>query len=459
MSWDNAANLNPRYRLPRPTPRASTYPVSKDGTTGADDTAAKGGWARTAAASPGGCVTIGTMRYGVRFASETREEVPPRGDDEECCCGVVQLPWSRGSPSSRIPLPAAINKRGIFSRINSGELARGPTSRSTECKQKVYRSSIEWSQRYGGVTKACFGGNKGDDEEDNTCKQHPPRRRILVRPKPDIPAYFKLCSSTSSDGETCHLITPSSSKDNLVEEDRNTLDRFHKIRLGRGENKDKKKIPRSSDKTEDLRKLTELLKSGESHSSPDRRRNQNAVATPATREQHNSSADGTGSSKSSEVPAVGMGSAGEWKGSAVEKTSDSPIKEDDIFGVNLRLAKPESRAIVGSYAQRTIPIRSASFSQVDFSTADGKYIRTCSKPTSPFSCFPSSAASGTGFPLSSTSVITGGSLTLPRKKLSDVPTPTPSIRACTEEFIGSTPSVDSAVGSEEGSHQAHLRFL
>ena len=365
------------------------------------------------------------MRYGVRFASETREEAPPRGDDGECCCGVVQLPWSRGSPSpspsSRIPLPAAaaINKRSIFSRINSAALARGPA----ECREKVYRSSLEWSQR--------------DD---------PPRRRVLVRPKPDIPAYFKLCSSASSDSsEACRLITPSSSRDTLAEENRGTLDRFNKIRLGGGENKDKKKVPRSSDKTEGLRRLTERLKGGGSHSSPDRRRHPAAVAQPAARDQHDSPGDGTGSGGSSAVP----GTAGECRDSAsagagdVQKTSDSPMKEDDIFGVNLRLAKPESRSIVGSYAQRTIPIRSASFSQVDFSSADGKYIRSCSKPTSPFSCFPSSSASGTGFPLSSTSVIASCSLTLPRKKLSDV-------RACTEEPLGSTPSVDSAVGSDEG---------
>ena len=145
-----------------------------------------------------------------------------------------------------------------------------------------------------------------------------------------------------------------------------------------------------------------------------------------------------------------MGTEGEWKDSAAEKTPDAPMKEDDIFGVDLRLAKPESRSIVGSYAQRTIPIRSASFSQVDFSSADGKYIRSASKPTSPFSCFPSSTASGNVFPLSSTSVIASGSLTLPRKKLSDVPISSPPITTCTEEPVGSTPSVDSAVGSEEG---------
>ena len=46
MSWDTGTNLNPRYRLPRPAPRASTFPVPKDGATKGEDTATKGGWAR-----------------------------------------------------------------------------------------------------------------------------------------------------------------------------------------------------------------------------------------------------------------------------------------------------------------------------------------------------------------------------------------------------------------------------
>ncbi|XP_053694272.1 uncharacterized protein LOC128742086 [Sabethes cyaneus] len=45
--------------------------------------------------------------------------------------------------------------------------------------------------------------------------------------------------------------------------------------------------------------------------------------------------------------------------------------EEDIF---CKLPKPESRTIVGSYTQKTIPFRSASFSQVDYTS--GKYIRS-----------------------------------------------------------------------------------
>uniref|UniRef100_A0A182MJZ1 DH domain-containing protein n=1 Tax=Anopheles culicifacies TaxID=139723 RepID=A0A182MJZ1_9DIPT len=49
-----------------------------------------------------------------------------------------------------------------------------------------------------------------------------------------------------------------------------------------------------------------------------------------------------------------------------------PLKNDDeLFA---KLSRPESRTIVGSYTQKTIPFRSASFSQVDYSS--GKYIRS-----------------------------------------------------------------------------------
>ncbi|CAA9999431.1 unnamed protein product [Nesidiocoris tenuis] len=47
--------------------------------------------------------------------------------------------------------------------------------------------------------------------------------------------------------------------------------------------------------------------------------------------------------------------------------------QNDPFDFNLELPKVESRAIIGAYIQRTIPFRSASFSQVDYSSTDGKY--------------------------------------------------------------------------------------
>uniref|UniRef100_A0A182XX47 Uncharacterized protein n=1 Tax=Anopheles stephensi TaxID=30069 RepID=A0A182XX47_ANOST len=55
-----------------------------------------------------------------------------------------------------------------------------------------------------------------------------------------------------------------------------------------------------------------------------------------------------------------------------ECKSEMALKDDDeLFA---KLSRPESRTIVGSYTQKTIPFRSASFSQVDYSS--GKYIRS-----------------------------------------------------------------------------------
>lgn len=76
----------------------------------------------------------------------------------------------------------------------------------------------------------------------------------------------------------------------------------------------------------------------------------------------------------------------------------TPPTTDINFDINLDLPKAESRAIVGAYIQRTIPFRSASFSQVDYSSTDGKYnVRPAKTPAKP------------------------ASLSLPRKKTSEPP--------------------------------------
>ncbi|KFB51822.1 AGAP013193-PA-like protein [Anopheles sinensis] len=55
-----------------------------------------------------------------------------------------------------------------------------------------------------------------------------------------------------------------------------------------------------------------------------------------------------------------------------ECRSETALKDDEELFT--KLSRPESRTIVGSYTQKTIPFRSASFSQVDYSS--GKYIRS-----------------------------------------------------------------------------------
>lgn len=54
-----------------------------------------------------------------------------------------------------------------------------------------------------------------------------------------------------------------------------------------------------------------------------------------------------------------------------KKSNSASLKDEDFF---TKLARPESRTIVGSYTQKSIPFRSASFSQADVTS--GKYVKT-----------------------------------------------------------------------------------
>lgn len=308
-------------------------------------------------------VRIGAVR--VRL-SAVPTSVAHSSGGAECCCGV---PW----PSrSRIPLPAtSTNSRSIFSR------GAAPVP--------VYRTTLEWRQRAPNVVTGCFGRQETDT------------RRLI-----------------QDDSDT------------------DTLDRLARFRFGGGDrdrgrgakrNPPHKKKPRSSDKTERLRELTEKLKS------PPAGRSE-----PVNSDLANTSGSGSSSGSASVCESVTVAPP------PVAAPAQPPLpSEDDLFEcVNLKLPKPESRTIVGSYIQRTIPFRSASFSQVDFSSADGKYIRT-GKPTSVSSKIPSLGCSNV-------------SLTLPKKKATDT-SPTPSSIGSSATAIdvseSSNASLDSAVGSSE----------
>lgn len=316
---------------------------------------------------------IGAVRVRLS-AVPTSLAVAHSSGGAECCCGV---PW----PSrSRIPLPAtSTNSRSIFSR------GAAPVP--------VYRTTLEWRQRAPNVVTGCFGRDKASPRQDT---------------------------------DTRRLIQDDSDTD--------TLDRLARFRFGGGDrdrgrgakrNPPHKKKPRSSDKTERLRELTEKLKS-----------------PPAGRPEPVNSASvnpsGSGSSSS------GSASVSESVATSAPPPATTPAQpptssEDDLFEcVNLKLPKPESRTIVGSYIQRTIPFRSASFSQVDFSSADGKYIRT-GKPMSVSSKIPSLGSSNV-------------SLTLPKKKTQDASQTLGSIGSSTTGIAvteSSNVSLDSAVGSSE----------
>lgn len=54
-----------------------------------------------------------------------------------------------------------------------------------------------------------------------------------------------------------------------------------------------------------------------------------------------------------------------------KKVNSASLKDDDFF---TKLSRPESRTIVGSYTQKSIPFRSASFSQADVTS--GKYVKS-----------------------------------------------------------------------------------
>ncbi|CAH2054775.1 unnamed protein product, partial [Iphiclides podalirius] len=104
---------------------------------------------------------------------------------------------------------------------------------------------------------------------------------------------------------------------------------------------------------------------------------------------------------------------------------------DEFDADSITLVRVEPRSIVGSYAQKTIPYRSASFSQGDF--AQGKYYRSADRQQSIFD-FGKTPAKAESRQAEERSSADAGS-------------------SATEENVtegGSVASVDSAVGSDEG---------
>lgn len=237
-----------------------------------------------------------------------------------------------------------------------------------------------------------------------------------------------------------------------MEKRRNTLDRWQRLGFGRrstnasSEKAEKEKASKGSEKTERLRELTELLRGSRTPSNstvpppipPPRKQksigsqNQDNSSTSSSikdlSETHAlDNAISNKASGSAEKPlqpnkpitiikslrpntsASQLESYGKSKNFTPDELSKSPPlaeKEDDFFTA---LPKAESRTIVGSYTQKSIPFRSASFSQVDYSS--GKYIRSA------IGAFKASLKSN-----KEPSVIENTNLTLPRKKDRQSPT-------------------------------------
>lgn len=235
---------------------------------------------------------------------------------------------------------------------------------------------------------------------------------------------------------------------------RNTLERWQKLGFGRrsntntsAEKQGKEKPSKGSDKTERLRELTELLRGSRTPSNPSvpppippprkqksigSQSQDNSSASSSVRDLSETSAsDGATSNKpscsladkpyqpnkpiaiiKSLRPNTSAGQLecygnnfpyGKPTNRPYDELSKSPPlaeKEDDLFTA---LPKAESRTIVGSYTQKSIPFRSASFSQVDYSS--GKYIRSA------IGAFKATLKSN-----KEPSVIENTNLTLPRKK-------------------------------------------
>lgn len=233
-----------------------------------------------------------------------------------------------------------------------------------------------------------------------------------------------------------------------MEKRRNTLDRWQRLGFGRrstnasSEKAEKEKSSKGSEKTERLRELTELLRGSRSPSNssvpppipPPRKQksignqNQDSSASSSIKDLTDSVLDGTSGSKGSSDkssqqhankqitiikslrPNTSASQLDCYGNSRIsDKISKSPPlaeKEDDLFTA---LPKAESRTIVGSYTQKSIPFRSASFSQVDYSS--GKYIRSA------IGAFKATLKSN-----KEPSVIENTNLTLPRKKDRQSPT-------------------------------------
>lgn len=260
-----------------------------------------------------------------------------------------------------------------------------------------------------------------------------------------------------------------------MEKRRNTLDRWQRLRFGRrsasnppedktlpasGSSSDDTQPKRSSDKSERLKELTELLKGARltvlSSPSPPpipppRRMRpplsaSNSVdkyidaadssdagdASMLTTELRNAGIRGVSLPPGDTCPSLRSGASSPIGGhifhlpplrpnsSAANLESARTIKTPPLaeaednnlcppFGGDAppltALPRAESRTIVGSYMQKTIPFRSASFSQVDYSS--GKYIR---------SALNALKADITTEERSSYSVVESANLTLPRKK-------------------------------------------
>lgn len=332
---------------------------------------------------------------------------PPRGclgslpADGDCCCGVVHLAWPRaGAPPSRIPLPPRAN--------NTPETP-------------VYRSTLE-------VSRPSLPG-------DGIMKGAPPtptsfHRRILV----------KFGNSASApDGDTSRLIPPAGSREDLPSASA----------VSSSEDKNGKK-KHSGDKLEKLREFTAKLrkKPPVSPQSPPAKspkssglRSLFGSTTSLTGPPKDSSSAKAGHKRAASVTSVAAGENTHL--SSARKAAHSLHEPSDIASTTTCSSIPTTASVPeeesskdadteSSEVQRPFGTRSASFSQVDYNSSDGKYSWKRGR-------LPRSEHAPTK------------AMTFPRKTHADAATSvSPPPEQSPDGRTSSTPSVDSAVGSDEG---------
>ncbi|GLV39352.1 uncharacterized protein CBL_13229 [Carabus blaptoides fortunei] len=313
----------------------------------------------------------------------------------------------------------------------------------------VYRSRPSWSHPPQSEVRGCnastsehhlrASGGPGTTVTNTSATQlffkSNLRRRVLARSRSDADAS---AYDTTSVIATVNTIANGSDPSAAI---RGTLDRLHRFRFGGNRGNVRGKKNAADDKTDRLRELTDRLKSATYPSIPSssgatssqkkhalhqqqqhQPDNEHATSTagpvppPRTRQHHQSA-----SSVRIQIPTATTTST---PSSLVVPAPNTPLPtspttattNEEPCNTKLNLLKPESRPVIGSYVQRTVPFRSASFSQVDFSSSEGKYFRKRNTDSNDVH-EPGTLSSET---------ISSASLTLPRKR----DNPTKDLSSC-----------------------------
>lgn len=392
----------------------------------------------------GGFVTIGSIRYGVRLGAVSPP--PPAAHyratvgflhqkryenqkfPDECYCDVVNLPWSRSITSaSQIPFlvdepQPSINNYSIFKPVNSVDT---PNSYYTASTSSTSLQNIDDKK-----TKL----SSTTDDNDSCCdylktvqqvQQYNPqqlRRKVIVRSQSDTGASFIKNYNRDNNNQCTNTSNTLPKQREQIRYD--NLERLNKFRFGgnRTNNKDtsdtssgtktfynkSKKPPSlqtSEEKAERLRELTDRWKKATSkkYQNIEDGGQYGPVPPPRTRHSGSHHLYTTTHTKPyyqdhSKYDQHYHPSTGHYQ-RPMKMTEEEPTESTPVFTtpapiISHTKTNSDSKTI-GSNTQRTVPYRSMSFSHVDYSPQDGKYVRRRKNETED---------------------TLGGILTIPRKK-------------------------------------------